>query len=385
MVHQRNIASAVVVACLFVIIPLWIAGCAPARHTTGQAEIQPAEIRGFLVAGYHPWWMQDTWRTYDFDVFDEIYYFSIDLDSTGAIADRNGWPDRWFTMQQDLVRRGVTVSPVVTLFSRQGFERIFSSEVGSGELTSTLIGLLEDSPAVGGLQLDFEIYQPVSSTARGRFTEFVASLRERMQAVRPGSRLSMYMLAYDEADVFDEAALAGYVDYFVVQGYDLHGRNEDRTGPIAGLSGWGNRNWKFVVQRFMDLGVPSDRIVMSVPYFGYEWPAASDEPGARTTGAGLTLGYAPIAPELLPGTRRSIEDETLRYEVRRDSLSGSPYYAYEDSSGWRQVWFEDAQSLAAKYAFVREAGLRGVAIFPPAYGSEDMSSVLREAFTGRMP
>jgi spore germination protein YaaH len=119
---------------------------------------------------------------------------------------------------------------------------------------------------------------------------------------------------------------------------------------------------------------------MSVPYFGYEWPAETDQPGARTTGGGVTLSYAPVDPALVPGTRRSALQESEKYGLRRDSSSGSPYYAYEDSVGWRQGWFEDAESLRDKYEYVREAGLRGVAIFPPAYGSDELEAVLREFF-----
>lgn len=363
------------------LVAVLLAGCAASRPAVEEPPISQPEVGDYLVAGYHPYWMQDAWRSYDASVFDEIYFFSIEIDSTGNVAERNGWPDRWFVMQQELVQRGLRVSPVVALFSQRAFERLFATPSSSEVLLETLLGLLNDSPAVGGIQLDFEIYQPVSASVRGHFTEFVGRLREEMQAIRADSKLSLYVLAYDASDVIDEAALARHVDYFVVQGYDLHGRTEDRTGPVAGLDGWGDRNWKHIVQRLSDLGVPSRQIVMSVPYFGYEWPAESDQPGARTTGSGVTLSYAPVDPALIPGTRRSALQESRKYGLRRDSLSGSPYYAFQDSAGWRQGWFEDAESLRDKYEYVQQAGLRGVAIFPPAYGSDELEAVLREFFS----
>lgn len=355
-------------------------GCATPEPTVEPPTPPAVDTDPYLVAGYHPYWMQDTWRDYDPSVYDEIYFFSIDIDSTGAIAGRHGWPDRWFSMQQELVNRGVRVTPVVTLFSQAGFERLFSSSSASDALLSSLLGLLRDSPSVGGLQLDFEVYQPVSEEVRSNYTAFVGRLRERMLELRPGSKLSLYLVAYDESDVFDEAALQRYIDYFVVQGYDLHGRTEGRTGPVAGLEGWGNRNWRYVAGRLLDMGVPRGKIVMATPYFGYEWPAESDEPGARTTGRGVTLSYAPVDPALLPGTRRSARDEAEKYGLRRDDASGSPYFAYQDTSGWRQGWFEDAESLRRKYEYVKEAGLGGVAIFPPGYGSVELEEVLKQEF-----
>ena len=359
---------------------LLLFGCAVSEPATVPEQGAPVAEDAYVVSGYHPYWMQDTWTTYDPSVYDEIYFFSIDIDSTGRIADRHGWPDRWFTMQQELSGKTIRVTPVVTLFSQAGFERLFEEPEASGELLGTLVGLLRDSPAVGGLQIDFEIYQPVREEVRRNFTEFVGRLRTEMRAVRPYSRLSLYMLAYDQSDVFDEAALQQHVDYFVVQGYDLFGRSEGRTGPVAGLEGWGDRNWRSIVERFRGMGVEGEKIVMSVPYFGYEWPAESEEPGAATRGSGVTLSYAPVDSALVPGTGRSAREEAAQHGLRRDPESGSPYFAYRDSTGWRQGWFEDAESLRRKYAYVKEAGLRGVAVFPAAYGAEELTAVLREAF-----
>jgi spore germination protein YaaH len=198
-----------------------------------------------------------------------------------------------------------------------------------------------------------------------------------MAELRPNLSLSLYVTAYDESDVFDEAALARFADYLVVQGYDLHSRNEGRTGPVAGLEGHGTRNWKYIANRLLETGVPAQKIVMSVPYFGYQWPAESDEPGSRTRGPGFTISYSEIDSSLLPGSRPSAQKMVETHGLRRDAASGSPYYAYQDSTGWHQGWFEDAESLAEKYRFIREKGLGGVAIFPAAYGDDELEAVLR--------
>ena len=363
---------------LFVATAFLITSCAP----SGEAVLPPEKPTETLVAGYHPWWMRDSWRQYDAGLYDEIYFFSIDLDSTGTIADRNGWPDRWFSMQQALTAEGVRVTPVVTLFSQLGFERLFAGSESSAPLHQSLMTILRDSPAGGGLQLDFEIYRPVSGEVRTNFTEFVRRLRTSMTELRPNLSLSIYITAFDESDVFDEEALAESADYLVVQGYDLHSRNEGRTGPVAGLEGHGSRNWKFIANRLLDAGVPPHKIVLSVPYFGYQWPAASDEPGSRTRGSGFTISYSEVDSTLLPGSRVSAVTMVEEHGLRRDAASGSPYYVYQDSTGWQQGWFEDAESLGEKYRFIRQSGLRGAAVFPIAYGDEELEDVLRRHFGG---
>jgi len=347
-------------------------------------EAQPVGVGAadgqFPVTGYHPWWLQGAWRSYDRAVYDEIYFFSVEIDSTGEISRRNGWPDRWIDMQRELVAAGIKVSPVVTLFDQRSFERLFQTPQASEPLMDSLLGLLRDSPAVGGLQIDFEVYQPVPAEVRSNFSDFIRRLREAMHGIRPGLLLSAYLLAFDEGDVFDEAEIARHTDYVVVQGYDLHGRSEDHTGPVAALQGWGNRSWTAILERFRSLGVPVSKIVMGTPFFGYEWRAESPDPGARTLGPGRTISYARVDSAYVSDGPPVALEAVRRHGVRRDLESGSPYYAYEDTTGWRQGWFEDAESLRRKFEWVVTNGLRGVAIYPPAYGTDDIDRLLRQIF-----
>ncbi len=366
-------------AAILILSAVLLAACGTTEEVTAPVEPPPSETAAH-VAGYHPWWLQNAWETYDRSVYDEIYFFSIEVDSSGSISARNGWPDRWYDLQSELSNAGVRVTPVVTLFSQSGYEQLFDTPQSSARLMETLLALLRDSPAAGGLQLDFEIYQPVPDRIRSNFAEFVGRLKDEMASIRPDLVLSLYLLAYDQSDVFDEARIADAADYVVVQGYDLHGRTEDRTGPVAGLEGWGDRNWNAVVRRLRDLGVPASKIVISVPFYGYEWPAESPEPGARTRGSGRTISYAPVDTTYLLESPPSARDAIRRHGLERDPESGSPYYAYEDSAGWRQGWFEDAESLERKFEWVAAQGLRGVAVFPPAYGTEELERLLAEYF-----
>jgi spore germination protein len=202
-----------------------------------------------------------------------------------------------------------------------------------------------------------------------------------MTEVDPSYSLSAFVLAFDDDDVYAERALAELTDYLVVQGYDYHSSSEPNTGPVAAVTGWGRLNWGAVVDRFIGFGVPPRKIVMAVPLYGYEWLTDSDEPGATTRDQGVEILVAPPA-DLMPELARG-SAQAARHGLRRDIESGTPYYAFQDQSGWHQGWFEDAQSLRAKYAFVRERGLAGVAFFPLAYGDAAVWADVREAF--RLP
>jgi spore germination protein YaaH len=117
---------------------------------------------------------------------------------------------------------------------------------------------------------------------------------------------------------------------------------------------------------------------MAVPMYGYEWPTETERPGSATRGEAVEVLLAPPAG-LLPELPRARE-QAARHGLRRDPESGSPYYAFQDATGWRQGWFEDAESLRAKYDFVRERGLGGIALFPLAYGDAALWDDLRDAF-----
>jgi spore germination protein YaaH len=199
-----------------------------------------------------------------------------------------------------------------------------------------------------------------------------------MDAYDPALSLSVFTLAFDEDDVYNERALGHVADYLVVQGYDFYSSDSPRAGPVGAVSGWGTLNWEAVVNRFESFGVPARKIVMGVPLYGYEWPVASDEMGAETRGAGRTIPYAAPSDVLPDSPRARVRAE--EHGVRRDPESGSPYYSFRDGDGWYQGWFDDAESLRAKYDFVRARGLGGIAIFPLAYGDAGLWEELRRAF-----
>lgn len=329
------------------------------------------------MAGYHPWWATDAWTLYPWDVLDEVYFFEIEVAADGTIADARGWPDARLSARA--AQAGVRVVPTVSLHDAAAFSALFADPSRADRLVERLIGLLEATPGLAGIHLDFEVFEPVDPEVRDGYSAFVASVERRMGELDPSWSLSVFALAFDDADVFDERAIAASADFLVVQGYDFHSRTEARTGPLAALRGWGRLNWETVVERFRAFGVPSRKLVMAVPLYGYQWPAESDAPGAATRGEAVEMPLtapADVVPEL-PRAYAQVE----LYGIRRDLQSGAPYYAFQDASGWHQGWLEDAESLRAKYAFVRERGLGGVALFPLAYGDAGMWADLREAFS----
>lgn len=368
---RRRIGCAASLLLLLVLV----AGCAAGP---GARVVMPTNLDRPFVAGYHTYWTADAWTDYPMETLDELLFFELEVGADGAILDSHGWPARWRTMRDAALDAGVQVVPTVSMHDPVAFETLFADARSSETLVATLMGLLAVSPELSGLHLDVEVFQRVSSDARDGYTAFVARLARRMRALHPTLSLSVFVLAFDVDDVYNERALGQIADFVVVQGYDYHSMGSATAGPVGPVSGWEGLDWEAVLRRFDDFGVPRDKMVMSVPLYGYEWPVASEEPGARAVGTGVIVPYT--APDdVLPELPRAI-DRVQAHGARRDAASGSPYYVFRSDDGWVQGWYEDAESLRLKYRFVRENGLGGIALFPLAYGTEALWEELRGAF-----
>ncbi len=340
-----------------------------------SADDAPAGASPFRMqaAGYHPAWMGDAWTTYDFELLDVLFFFDLPVSADGRLADRQGWPHAWVGLISEAQSHNVPIHLTVSILDAHVFHAVFSSE----ERVEELIGDITDlatSGSVGGIHMDVEVFEPVTPELRGAYTRFVAELRSRLRGVRADLELSVFLAALDVSDAYDEAALAAVSDFVVVQGYDLHWLTGDTAGPLSPIRGWPGRSWDTILARYDALGIGRDRMLFSVPYYGYEWPTEGPEPGARTEAVGALTTFAPA----LAGVP-SARDAAQVHGLRRDAASGSPWYLTGDSTAWRQGWFEDAESLGRKYDFVKQERLAGVAIFPLSYGDQSLDSTLRAA------
>lgn len=358
------------------LVVLVVSGCA--SSASPGMVVAPESSAVPLVSGYHVYWAGEAWSQYPLDLLDQLYFFELEANAEGGFLDRHGWPERWETMARSARAMGVQVTPTVSMHDAEAFRALFSDVVTMERLVENILGLLDTPPGVAGIHLDFEVFETVEPDVRDGFTAFVVALSEAMRARYPTRTLSVFAMAFDDDDVYNERVLGRVADYLVVQGYDYHSAGSPTAGPVAGLAGWGRLNWDTVLDRFRDFGVPAEKIVMSVPLYGYEWPVESGAMGAPTRGPGVTIPFA--APPEMVGGAPSARDEAVRHGVERDSESGSPWYRYESAEGWRQGWYEDAESLRAKYEFVRSRGLGGIAIFPLAYGDPEIWEGLRAAF-----
>ncbi len=322
------------------------------------------------IFGYHPYWMGTAYQNYNYSLLTTIAYFSAEVTSTGYIANLHGWPNR------DLINgahaNGVRVVLVATLFDSDAISRLLSSASYRTRLIKNLLQQVENASA-DGVNIDFE---GVPSTQRNNLVTFMRALTDSFHAHIPGSYVTMATPAVNWRNAFDYARLAHYTDGLFIMGYDYHWKNSSSAGPVSPLAGWGTYNVTWTVNDYLRAtGGDGSKIILGLPYYGYEWPTVSGTPGASTRDSGSSARYSEAEPK------------AEKYGKLRDSVSKCPWYRWQVSGGWYQGWYDDSLSLSAKYELAINKNLKGVGIWALGYdGSRpELWGALAEHFGSSAP
>lgn len=314
-----------------------------------------------VVYGYYPYWV-DQFDQVRWDLLTHIAYFAVNVESNGDLGTTNGWPNQSFVdTAHDF---GVKVEVSFTLFSGAGITALCSSEVSTSNAVTNMIDAMESGGA-DGINVDFEGLQ---SGTRDCFTGFIRALREELTS-RGHDRASISIAgpAVDWGDNFDLAELSRLIDVYFIMGYGYHWTRSAKPGPIGQLrvtDAW-RPHVSISMQRtlaYYTAQIPAELrsvIVFGVPYYGRSWPTESDQMHSPTTADGDAVVYA--------AARRALESGRTR---RWDPESMNPWYAYPSGGAYRQTWYDDEESLAAKYQLALEQGLGGVGIWALGYDED---------------
>jgi spore germination protein len=225
-------------------------------------------------------------------------------------------------------------------FSSDLARSILSSEVVQDRLLDNVVQTLRTKNYYG-LDIDFEYVYPED---RELYNNFVRKAVEKLNplgfsvttALAPKISAEQVGLLYEAHDYPAHGRLVSHVILMTYEwGYTF--------GPpmaVAPLN---------AVKRVLDYAVtaiPSNKILMGIPNYGYDWTLPYQR-GTRATTVS-NVGAVNIAAR---------EGAAIQY----DKVSESPYFNYYDNNGRQHVvWFEDARSIRAKLQTVNEYRLGGI-------------------------
>ena len=150
-----------------------------------------------------------------------------------------------------------------------------------------------------------------------------------------------------------------YIDYVNVMTYDMGAAPNGHNSPLHKSSRFTHRSWDEAVDAHVKAGVPKNRQVMGVPFYGKaeKNPADADKVFVDSKGKlGYSIKYRDIVPVLQDGKYMGV---TLnrKLHVVRDAGSMVPFLA--DDTGRNFLSYDDPESVAAKGAYVVTNGHLG--------------------------
>ncbi len=215
-----------------------------------------------------------------------------------------------------------------------------------------------------GVNVDVE---PIASGYADEFADFVRRLRTSLDSIAPGYEITVDVTG-EVANYPLEALVApGAADAIFIMGYDYRGSSTGNAGSIAPIAGPAydlNETLGAFLAR-----VPPDRVLLGLPYYGRAWSTVSDAPNARSQSG---TKYGGSVTSVYDTAASLAEDNGRRY----DDVEQSAWTAYQRQNctstygcvtSWRELYFDDAQSLGAKYDLVSAMNLRGTGMWALGY------------------
>ena len=217
-----------------------------------------------------------------------------------------------------------------------------------------------------GIDVDWEY--PEKGDAEN-FRVLLEEFRRQMNAVRHGLKLTIAVGDRPQMQPgTDFRRIASLVDEIGIMNYDYTGPWEARTGHLAPLFPAASaEQYGSVAQSiaaYEKAGVPSGKLLMGIPFYGYEWRGvASENHGLFQRGNGVS--------ESRP--YRAIRRLQRQHSTRRDATSQAPWIF----DGVRFLTFDDPVSIAYKCSYAARQKLRGIMIWE--IGQDTADAVLLNA------
>ena len=326
----------------------------------------------YRTFGWHVYSNGSSYKSYNFSMLWGISYFSYTLEpKTGNYKSIHQW--KTTSLVDSAQVNGCKVFLSVSNFGSENNAVFLNNSKAQTTLIDNLATLLALRNA-NGINIDFE---GVAKEDRNRFTQFIIQISKKLKQKNPNYKVSLCLYAIDWNDVFDIPAINPYIDFYTLMGYDYYGSFSKTTGPVTPFKyskKFGN-GLEASVNYYKNKGVPLHKLIAGLPYYGAEWYTQNSEMGAKVTKFKSHPRY---------NTIRDIYIDSLQIPIKFDPKSASSYIIIKDNNDeYRQLFFEDVQSLSLKYDWIKSNKISGVGIWALGYdnGYPQLWDLLAEKFS----
>ena len=315
------------------------------------------------VFGWYPSWEENLHKNLDYSLLSTVAYFSYEVDH------RTGKPDTihyWLeTPLVDSIQKydEKKILLTVSLFGNHKVKTFLKNSKAGDTLIDNVIKLL-DARKANGVCLDFE---GVVNSQRRNYNSFIALLSQRLKEHNKDYLLYLAIPAVDWGKILQYDLLIPKVDRFVMMGYNYYGSTSKVAGPVAPLTGdtlWDPFNITRSIDTYLDNGIPKDKMILALPFYGSIWETKTGEKGSRATRfvGSRTIDYIKNEMDKEPSLIKQF-----------DTISKTSWYSYimndtvRNRRRFRQLWFDSDSAFAEKLNFIKEKEIKGMGIWALGY------------------
>jgi spore germination protein YaaH len=343
-----------------------------------------------VIYGFFPYWNLKYAEQLNIQSLTHFAYFAVDLNPDGTINKKinlvesePGWnklrsKDTGKLLYQSKLLGQKTVI-VITAMQPETIEGILSSPENKREAIDSIMAVYKDY-GFDDINIDFEYVNAGDKTLRDNFVGFITDLRFACVSYKSHCQIDIDTFANvaENPRLWDLQQLEPVTDKFIIMAYDYYRKSSPQAGPVAPIKGKCTSVYsrekncleKDIITHLSQISklIPSSKIILGIPFYGYEWQTASPDFLANTyPGTGALATY-----QRIQSLFQDTEISSLSAKWSASTLS--PYLVYEKNDQIFQIHFENAQSLEPKIKLVESADLGGIAIW--ALGYEGVSQDL---------
>lgn len=331
-------------------------------------SVMGSQTKQKLIYGFLPYWNLEK------AVLDEnlshVAYFALTIGGDGTLRTqgddesltgyRKLQSESFLQIIESAQSKNIQLDLVVKQFNPQEMTAFLLSKQAQNKFFDQLDSVMLAYP-FRGVNLDLELSD--GQQLQSKLTDFVSDLNLHLDQISPTTTLSIdvYPSAAQGGNIWNLSALAPHLDYVIVMAYDFHRRQSAQAGPVSPLLGGSvYQNINQHLKEILEL-VPAEKILLGVPFYGYEWQTTSRNERALTfPDSGSTASYQRVLDIL------SQRDE-LKVQERWNEVALSPYLSYEKSGETFVIYYENSRSLSYKLDYVNQLNLAGIAIWALGY------------------
>lgn len=317
------------------------------------AQLSPVPVRPHEVFGFAPYWTLDAAPGFDLHSITTVAYFGVDVNPDGTVLQSgDGWTGYQSQQLVDLITAAHADGDRVVLtaenFDQSQLHQLVRDPQAPTRLAGALSSLLQQK-SLDGVNLDFE---GTDGGDRALYTAFASSVAHQLKQANPKWQLTVDTYggsAGDSSGYMDVPDLAAAFDALFVMAYDMY--SSDHASPNASLGE------DLTTLANYTTVIPASKVILGLPYYGYDFPTADGNPFSKATGAPSPITYG------------QMEQKSLT--VYWDKADATPWAAYKDGSQWHEIYFDNPTSLSMKARAADEYGVSNVGIWALGFDGND--------------